>query len=76
MAACFELVTDGSSGQLLRLQDPQPPTLDGCAYVIQSGSDYVSNPFLLTRTEAAQIGIAIAALWLSVAVVKTIVNRL
>lgn len=53
----------------------QPDDFSGCAYVLQSGTEITSNPFLLTRTEATSLGIAIAALWLTVGVIKTISRR-
>lgn len=55
--------------------NPQPSNYAGCAYVLQSGAEITSNPFLLTRTEATSVGIAIAALWLTVGVIKTISRR-
>lgn len=55
--------------------NPQPANIASCAYVIQSGTEVTSNPFLLTRAEATSVGIAIAMLWLTVGVIKTISRR-
>lgn len=55
--------------------NPQPPTMTGCAYVIQSGTEVTSNPFLMSPTEASQIGIAIGLLWVTVGVIKSVMRR-
>lgn len=54
---------------------PQPDTMTGCAYVIQSGTEVTTNPFLMTPTEALELGGAIATLWVTVAVIKSVVRR-
>lgn len=52
--------------------NPQPSTVTGCAYVIQSGTEVTSNPFLMTQTEALQVGVSIGLLWVTVGVIKSI----
>ncbi len=76
MPLCVELVTLDSMGQVLRVMDPQPFDLGTCSFVVQSGAEYVANPFLLTRTEALEIGLSIAGLWVAVAVVKMVSRRI
>ena len=54
---------------------PQPANVASCTYVIQSGAEMTSNPFLMTQTEAMQIGFSIAALWVTVAVIRSVSRR-
>lgn len=76
MPLCVELVTIGPTGQVPRVMDPQPASLDACSFVLQSGAEYIANPLLLTRTEALEIGISIAGLWVAVSVVKMVSRRI
>lgn len=54
---------------------PQPDTMTGCAYVIQSGTEVTSNPFLMTPTEALELGVSIAVLWVTVGVIRSASRR-
>jgi hypothetical protein len=65
---------DFRGGVFVPLQ-PQPAHVSGCAYVLQSGAEVTSNPFLMTQTEAAQIGLAISSLWVTVAVIRSVSRR-
>jgi hypothetical protein len=53
----------------------QPADVSACTYVIQSGAEQTSNPFLMTKTEAMQIGFAISSLWVTVAVLRFVSRR-
>lgn len=66
--------TLNAQGALVPMQ-PQPDIMTGCAYVIQSGAEITANPFLMTPTEATQLGGAIALLWVTVAVITSVVRR-
>lgn len=59
----------------LQPMNPQPANVSACAYVIQSGAEMTSNPFLMTRTEALQLGLSISALWVTVAVIRLVSRR-
>lgn len=59
----------------LTIVSPQPDTLAGCPYVIQSGPEILSNPFLMTRAEALSLGVQIALVWVAVALVVHVARR-
>lgn len=68
-------VTEISGQAFLVPMTPQPAVVTGCAYIIQSGTEVTSNPFLMTPTEALELGGAIALLWVTVGVLKTVSRR-
>jgi hypothetical protein len=72
---CLE--TQNLLGYVIFVQAPQPSDMTTCPYVLQSGAELASNsPFLLSATEATQIGVAIAILWGTVAAIRLISRRL
>lgn len=58
---CVLVDADG----LLRPLDPQPEDISVCTMVIPSGESFLANPFVLTIEQGAQIGGAIALLWVT-----------
>lgn len=69
------LCVKASSTGVLSLITPQPTTTAGCQYVIQSGMEITNNPFLMTPTEALNLGVSIAVIWVTVAVLKSFTRR-
>lgn len=53
MATCLSIVEG-----VLVVTDPQPSDVASCTMVTVSGTEYMSNPFLLTVDQGAEIGLA------------------
>lgn len=53
----------------------QPSDMTTCTHVIESGNEMLNNPFRMTPTEATELGVAIALLWVTVGVLKTVARR-
>lgn len=69
---CVFVAADGS----LRLVDPQPVDVSGCAMVVVSGNSIMNNPFTMTVEQGVQIGGAIAALWVIAGVFRVVRERI
>lgn len=76
MSLCASTYRDALSGRTyLIIPTTQPADMSSCAYVVQSGPEVTSSPWLMSRTDAAQLGAAIALLWVTVGVLKTVARR-
>ncbi|MEQ1775536.1 MAG: hypothetical protein ABL891_17305 [Burkholderiales bacterium] len=53
MATCVQVNGSG----VLELVTPPPSDVASCAYVMVSGTEYMSNPFLLTVEQGTEIGL-------------------
>jgi len=60
----------------VRLVDPQPVDVSGCTMVLVSGNSVMNNPFAMTAEQGAQIGGAIAALWVIAGVFRVVRERI
>ena len=68
-------VTIDAAGYVVAV-NPQPAEVSGCAMVIAPGSAIVNNPFALTEEQGAEIGAAIAGLWVIAGVARIFRDRI
>lgn len=67
---CAQVNSEG----FVQLLASQPVEVSSCALVIGSGSEWMSNPFLLTVPDAYAIGGAISLAWGVAWTVKTVIT--
>lgn len=68
-------VTVTATGEI-QAMSPQPDKYTECALVIQPGAHIASNPFVMTREEGIQIGVAIGTIWVVVGTIMRVSRRI
>lgn len=74
MSTCIKTYYFQGQTYLVAL-NPQPTDITTCTMVLQSGAEIRNNPFLMSQTEATALGVAIALIWVTVGVLKTVARR-
>lgn len=74
MSTCIKTYIYSGQTYLVVL-NPQPTDITTCTMVLQSGAEIRNNPFLMTQTEATELGAAIALIWVTVGVLKMVARR-
>lgn len=69
---CVQVQVDGT------IQSVHPPPADysTCALVIPSGAHASASPFVMTREEGIQIGLAISTIWVIVGLIMKTARRI
>lgn len=75
MALCVDV-----TGSVLMILTPQPVETGSCAAVLLTGAEAYAaasgSPWRMTAEEGASVGASIAAIWITVGVIKYVSRRL